>query len=96
VIHSDKEILGAIGKGDDRVLEHLYKQVLPKVKSYIARNSGNNEDARDIFQDAVVIFYKYVKTGKFDVQHDIAGFIFSVSKNLWINSAKRKNKVVVK
>jgi RNA polymerase sigma factor (sigma-70 family) len=95
VIHSDKEILGAIGKGDDRVLEHLYKQVLPKVKSYIARNSGNNEDARDIFQDAVVIFYKYVKTGKFDVQHDIAGFIFSVSKNLWINSAKRKNKVVV-
>jgi RNA polymerase sigma factor (sigma-70 family) len=95
VIHSDKEILGAIHTGDDRVLEHLYKQVLPKVKSYIARNNGSNEDARDIFQDAVVIFYKYVKSGKFDGQHDIAGFIFSVSRNLWINSAKRKSKVVV-
>jgi RNA polymerase sigma factor (sigma-70 family) len=94
-MHSDKEILTAIYKGDDRVLEHLYRQVLPKVKSYIARNSGSIDDARDIFQDAVIIFYKHVKLGKFDGQHDIAAFIFSVSRNLWINSAKRKSKVVV-
>jgi RNA polymerase sigma factor (sigma-70 family) len=95
VTHSDNEILEAIGKGDDRALEHLYKQVLPKVKNYVARNGGSNEDARDIFQDAVVVFYKYVKTGKFNGQQNIAGFIFSVSRNLWINSAKRKSKMVM-
>ncbi|HEY3403961.1 MAG TPA: sigma-70 family RNA polymerase sigma factor [Ohtaekwangia sp.] len=89
---SDKEILAAIHLGDDRVLKHLYETVLPKVKNYVTRNSGSPDDARDIFQDAVVVFYKYVKQGKFDGRHDIAGFIFSISRNLWINMAKRNNR----
>lgn len=93
-MQSDKEILAAIRSGDDSVLEHLYKNVLPKVKNYVARNSGNNDDARDVFQDAVVIFYKYVKQEKFDGRQDIAGFIFSISRNLWINIAKRNNRVL--
>lgn len=93
-MQSDKEILAAIRSGDDRVLEHLYKNVLPKVKNYVTRNSGNNDDACDVFQDAVVVFYKYVKQGKFDGRHDIAGFIFSISRNLWINIAKKNNRAL--
>jgi RNA polymerase sigma factor (sigma-70 family) len=94
MIHSDKEILAAIQRNDDKVLEHLYKQVLPRVRKYVVKNNGSDADARDVFQDAVVIFYKYVKQGKFNREHDIAGFIFSVGRNLWINTAKRKNKVI--
>ena len=94
MIHSDKEILAAIQRSDDRVLEYLYKQVLPKVKKYVIKNNGSDDDARDVFQDAVVIFYKYVKEGRFNVEHDIAGFIFSVGRNLWINTAKRRGKVI--
>lgn len=92
--YTDKEVLEAIRRGDDSVLEYLYKHVLPKVKAHVLKNNGGNEDARDIFQDAVLIFYKYVKTGKFNEEYEIAGFIFTISKNLWINLAKKKNKVV--
>src|SRR6187402_1717294 len=94
VIQSDSQILAAIAKGDDSILEHLYRQVLPKVKNYVQRNSGTVDDARDVFQDAVIIFYKHVKLGKFNAEHDIAGFIFSISRNLWINAAKKKNRVI--
>jgi RNA polymerase sigma factor (sigma-70 family) len=94
VKYTDKDVLEAIRSGDDSVLEYLYKQVLPKVKTYVLKNNGGYEDARDIFQDAVLIFYKYVKCGKFNEEYDIAAFIFSISKNLWINLAKRKNRVV--
>lgn len=94
MIQLDRDILAAIAKGDDSVLEHIYNQVLPKVRNYVQRNSGSIDDARDVFQDAVVIFYKHVKQGKFNAEHDIAGFIFSVSRNLWINMAKKNNKVI--
>ena len=59
--YSDNEILKAIkNQQDDKVLNNLYDSVLPKVKRYICSNSGNEEEAYDIFQDAVLIFYKQV------------------------------------
>lgn len=92
--YSDKEILEFIHRGDDKVLAYLYKQLLPRIKGYVLKNSGSEDDARDIFQDAILIFYKYVKTGKFDPENEIAGFIYSVSRNRWINLAKQRNKMV--
>ena len=91
---TDQEILAAIDRGDDAVLTYLYKTVLPKVKNYILRNSGTVDDARDVFQDSVLIFYKYVKLGKYNSGNDIDGFIFSVSRNLWINIVKRRKRIV--
>jgi RNA polymerase sigma factor (sigma-70 family) len=41
-----------------------------------------------------MIFYKQVKTDKFKEEYEIAGFIYSVSRNLWINRVKQKNRNV--
>lgn len=93
--YSDNEILKAIkNQQDDKVLNNLYGSVLPKVKRYICSNSGNEEEAYDIFQDAVLIFYKQVALNKFNDAFKIENFLFSISKNLWINYIKRKQKMV--
>ncbi len=93
--YSDAEILCAIQTGDDdRALHLLYLALLPKVKGLVRQNGGDQEDALDIFQDAILIFYKYVKTDKFNQAHTIAGFVYSVSRNLWINHAKKKKRSV--
>ncbi len=92
---NDKEILKAIRTGDNEsVLSNLYKDVLPHIKKYITSNSGSHEDAKDIFQDTVVIFYNQVKLNKFDERKEIGAFMFSVARNLWINKAKRDNRLV--
>lgn len=84
--YSDKEILESIRKGqDDKVLGHLYATVFPAVKQYIHGNSGDVHEAKDIFQDAIIIFYKHVKLQRFDDSQAIGGFIYTVSRNLWIN-----------
>jgi RNA polymerase sigma factor (sigma-70 family) len=76
------------------VLEYLYKKVFPKVKKYVCRNSGSIEDALDIFQDAIVCLCRYVRQGKFDEKHEPAAFLYSVSRNLWINKARRDSRSV--
>lgn len=89
----DHKLIEAIHSGkDDHVLEVLYKEVYPKIQSLILKNGGNQEEAQDIFQDAVVILYKQVREDKFDQQYQIAGFVYTVSRNLWINRVKRKNR----
>lgn len=90
---TDKDILEAIHSGrDDRALEHLYKTLLPKITQMICSNSGGTEEANDIFQDAMLIFYRQVKEGKFDEQYEVSGFIYTICRNLWINRAKRKQR----
>jgi RNA polymerase sigma factor (sigma-70 family) len=91
---SDAEILGAIQTGEDRkVLKYLYEKLFPKVKKYIHENSGDSDAAFDIFQDSIMVFYKYVKTNKFDPKYDIAGFVFTVSRNLWINKVAKEKRM---
>jgi RNA polymerase sigma factor (sigma-70 family) len=93
--YSDNYILSALKKGDDeKVLPFLYKKVLPKVRYYINRNKGNDEEAKDIFQDAVIIFYKKAKMNELPEGTNITSFICFVSKNLWINRVKKINRTV--
>lgn len=86
----DSEILNAIRTGkDDKSLEALYDSLFPKIRSHIRKNKGNEEEAKDIFQDALLIFYRKVKTNDFDDTHSIGAYVFTIAKNLWINRAKK-------
>lgn len=93
--YSDKEIIEAIKKGNsNRVLQFLYRTVQFKITSWILKNNGSEEEAQDIFQDAVLSFYNYVLANKFDENKSVEGFLFAIAKNRWINKAKQNKRVV--
>ena len=94
--YSDNEILQAIRSGyDGKVLKHMYNSLFPKVKRYIKQNSGDSDAAFDVFQDSIMVFYRYVKEGKFDPRYEIGAFIFAVSRNLWLNRLRKENREVI-
>jgi RNA polymerase sigma factor (sigma-70 family) len=90
-----ESIINAIisGKGNE-VLSVLYKETLSKVRNMVLKNNGNQEEANDIFQDSVLIFFKQVRNGSFNPAYDIDGYIYTISKNLWIKRAVKINKNV--
>ncbi|HXA01740.1 MAG TPA: sigma-70 family RNA polymerase sigma factor [Cytophagaceae bacterium] len=91
--YSDKDVVLALKKGnDDVVLAFLYKSVLPKVKHYIKGNKGNEDEAKDIFQDAIINFYSNVKLNKIPENVNVSAYICHIAKNLWINRVKRMHK----
>jgi RNA polymerase sigma factor (sigma-70 family) len=91
----DKDIIKSIKEGKNtQILEHLYEKVLPRISRYICKNSGNKDDAFDIFQDGVIIFYKYLITGRYKEEFEIAGFLYTVCKNLWINKVKHEKMLI--
>lgn len=93
--NKEKDIIKAIKTGNNElVLNHLYKEILPRVRKMILKNSGTDEDAKDVFQDTVIIFYNQVKLNKFDEQKEIGGFMYTVARNLWINKVKIANRFV--
>jgi RNA polymerase sigma factor (sigma-70 family) len=94
--YTDSEILAAIRDGNDKnAIKSLYDSVLPNVEYFVCSNSGSHEDAFDVFQDALIVFYKQVASGNFDVaKYKIHGFVYTISKNLWINVAKKKGRAI--
>lgn len=90
-----EQIIRQIQKGQDSpALTKLYQYEYPKILHFIKTNQGDEEEAKDIFQDAILIFYKQVKLNKFDLQYDIGAYIYSISRNLWINRVKKKSRHV--
>ncbi|MDG1477450.1 MAG: sigma-70 family RNA polymerase sigma factor [Vicingaceae bacterium] len=93
--YTDKEIIESIRKGKtERVLSYLYDTAQYKIRKWILKNNGSEEEAQDIFQDAVLSFYNYVLENRFDEGKSVQGFLFAIGKNAWVNRAKQKNRLI--
>ncbi len=91
--NKSQEVVEAILSGQNtKVLNYLYKTALPQITKFICINNGDEDEAKDIFQDAVVSLFTTVKMGKFDIEKDVNGFLFFVSRNLWINYVKKRGR----
>lgn len=75
-------------------MKYLYKDPLNKIRKFILSNSGSLDDANDVFQDAIVTLFHYVKTDKYKEEYDLDGFLFRVAKNAWIDRARKNKKLV--
>lgn len=66
----------------EQLLMELYKSAFPAVAKYVARLGGSFDDAKDVFQDALVIYYEKAVAGKLCAQNDKA-YLLGIAKNLW-------------
>src|SRR6516225_9821011 len=54
------------------------------VQSLILNNNGNREDAKDIFQEAIIVLYEKSKSDSFQLSCLIKTYVYSVSRRLWL------------
>lgn len=90
----DAKIISLIQSGEQKVFHHLYGH-LGKIDAYIIKNSGTSHDAKDIFQQALLVFYKNCLKPDFELTSSVGTYLFSVSKNLWLKELRNKKKRVV-
>lgn len=79
------------------LLKRVYADNLPWLENYIRRYSGNESDARDIFQESVAAAWINLKEGRF--KGDAAQFnayLRQICKFKWINQLRSggRNKIV--
>lgn len=55
----------------------------------------NGEDAKDIYQDVILVFWKNLQTGKLtELNCEIKTYLFSIGKNLILNLKKKRSREV--
>jgi RNA polymerase sigma factor (sigma-70 family) len=53
------------------------------VAAFVERNHGTSDDAEDMLQEALVVLWERVRSGKFEYSAKLSTFIFGTVKNLW-------------
>jgi len=95
---SDKEILAAFRQADinhqNKVIKYMYVEYFPVILSYINRNNGSEEDAADVFQDALVVFYQKSRKPDFQLNCAVKTYLYSISRNTWLNRMRSRKKEV--
>lgn len=89
----DKEVLERIEKGDESALDYLYSKYYNMMVRMVVKNSGTEEEARDVYQDALVVFWEKAASGNLVMTSKISTFIYSICKNLWRKELNRKKRL---
>lgn len=95
---TDADIISSLANENQTpaVIRHLYRENFQFLSRYILNNSGNEQDAEDIFQEVMIAFINLVKAGKFRGESSIRTFLYSLNKNIWLNELKRRGRAGVR
>lgn len=89
---SERRIVDKIRNGDEKALVQLYKENRKPIWNYIIRNSGTTDDAEDMLQEALIVLWERVRTGRFEYTAKLSTFIYATVKNLWSRELARKRR----
>lgn len=89
---TDKKIIELIAnRKEHRALVKLYRY-FSKVEKMIKRSGGEKDEAKDIFQEALIIFCKKVWAGNFQLSSKLDTYLYGICYNLWRDRLKAKKK----
>jgi RNA polymerase sigma factor (sigma-70 family) len=91
---NEQVLLEGLAKNDRLAIETLYRQHYKMVQSLIINNQGTIDDARDIFQEAMIVLYEKAKSGSFELHCQIKTYVYSVSRRLWLKRLQQMQKFV--
>ncbi|MES2678979.1 MAG: sigma-70 family RNA polymerase sigma factor [Bacteroidota bacterium] len=62
---------------------HLYESAFPKVAGWMHQRGGTLEEAKDIFQDALVIYYEKKTGSGFSPDTGDVQYVNGIARHLW-------------
>ena len=74
-----------------QLFKELYRDVFPAVAYFISKKNGTFEDARDIFQDALMIFYERNLTQGFQFHSSKEAYLLGIAKHLWYRKYNKEH-----
>ena len=93
---TDDALIAAIRSGDERALAHLYRLHWPMVSHFVLQNSGSEDDAQDVYQEGVVVFYEKVRDGSLELSCQIKTYLYAVCRRLWLKRLTSKSRFGVR
>ena len=83
-LEKEKLLLEGLALNDRQAIETIYRDNYGMVQAFILNNSGNPDEARDIFQEAMIVVFEKAVSGSFELNCLLKTYIYSVCRRLWL------------
>ncbi len=90
--NSEQLLLQGLAVNDRKAVETIYKDNYNMVQALIINNNGSADDAKDIFQEAMIVLYEKVRSGNFELNCLIKTYLYSVCRRLWLKRLQAINR----
>ena len=81
---NEQALLKGLALNDSKAIETIYKDNFSMVQAFILHNNGSYDDARDIFQEAMIALYEKAQSESFVLTCQIKTYVYSICRRLWL------------
>ncbi len=92
---TDREVVLGILNNSDEALNKLYVGYFPMILQFILNNNGDEDDAKDVYQEAIIVLYNKIKSGDFELSSKLKTYIYSVCRRIWLKKLSKESKKAV-
>ena len=86
------QLLKGLALSDKHSIETIYRENYSMIQYFVINNNGSADDARDIFQEAMVVLYEKSKDTTFSLNCQIKTYVYSICRRLWLKRLQQLNK----
>jgi RNA polymerase sigma factor (sigma-70 family) len=91
-VHEDQPLLQSLAAGQRTATEEVYRRHYPTVLHWLLKAGGSDNDAADIFQEAMVVLYQKAQSAEFRLSCRIGTYLFAIAKHLWYKRLDQKSR----
>lgn len=87
-LQPEVDYLKGVAENDLAVLQLIYRESLPEVIKFVRKNSGTADDAKDVFQEAILIIFRKLSNEELELTTRFHLYLFSICKRIWLKKLR--------
>jgi RNA polymerase sigma factor (sigma-70 family) len=92
IYDQEKALLEGLAANETNAVETIYRDNYGMIQAFIVKNNGFPEDARDIFQEGMIILFEKAKLNSFVLSCQIKTYLYSVCRRLWLKKLQQQSR----
>ena len=95
----DRNMIDAICAGGverENALQQLYldDRARKMIIGLVLKNGGTMEDAKDVYQEAVILLDKKIRIEKCDILSSVRGYLCGLGRHIWYNHNRKRMRAI--
>lgn len=89
----DEQLLNDLKAGKNQAFEQIYKDYYKMTATFVKNNSGTENDARDVFQEAMIALVKSIRKPTFKLTAKLSTYLFSIARQIWLYKIRQNKRL---
>ncbi|NJN78626.1 MAG: sigma-70 family RNA polymerase sigma factor [Saprospiraceae bacterium] len=92
---NNQYFIDGIRNNNSKIINEIYEKYSKAITHYVTTNNGTSEDARDVFQEGMIVLFKKIHTPDFELTSSLLTYFYSLCKFIWSNKLRKKQLNIV-